>query len=59
MSGTRYAAVPVAEAMRSVFLRNLCTELLVDDAAAAKKRGPAPKLQRQIERIQQLPRTQQ
>jgi len=27
-------------------------ELLVDDAAAAKKRGPAPKLQ-------QLPRTQQ
>lgn len=34
-------------------------ELLVDDAAAAKKRGPAPKLQQQIERIQQLPRTQQ
>ena len=26
---------------------------------AAKKRGPAPLLQRQIERIQQLPRTQQ
>ena len=34
-------------------------ELLGDDAAAAKKRGPAPKLQQQIERIQQLPRTQQ
>lgn len=34
-------------------------ELLVDEAAAARKRGPAPKLQQQIERIQQLPRTQQ
>jgi transcriptional regulator with XRE-family HTH domain len=34
-------------------------ELLGDDAAAARKRGPAPKLQQQIERIQQLPRTQQ
>jgi transcriptional regulator with XRE-family HTH domain len=34
-------------------------ELFGDDAAAAKKRGPAPKLQQQIERIQQLPRSQQ
>jgi transcriptional regulator with XRE-family HTH domain len=34
-------------------------ELLGEDAGAAKKRGPAPKLQQQIERIQQLPRTQQ
>ena len=34
-------------------------ELFGDDAGAAKKRGPAPKLQQQIERIQQLPRTQQ
>lgn len=34
-------------------------ELLGEDASAAKKRGPAPKLQQQIERIQQLPRTQQ
>jgi transcriptional regulator with XRE-family HTH domain len=34
-------------------------ELFGDDAAATKKRGPAPKLQQQIERIQQLPRTQQ
>lgn len=34
-------------------------ELLGDDSAAAKKRGPAPKLLQQIERIQQLPRTQQ
>jgi transcriptional regulator with XRE-family HTH domain len=34
-------------------------ELLGDDVAAAKKRGPAPKLQQQIERIQRLPRTKQ
>jgi transcriptional regulator with XRE-family HTH domain len=34
-------------------------ELFGDDASATKKRGPAPKLQQQIERIQQLPRTQQ
>ena len=34
-------------------------ELLGDNAAAARKRGPAPRLQQQIERIQQLPRTQQ
>jgi len=34
-------------------------ELLGADATAAKKRGPAPKLQQQIERIQQLPRPQQ
>ncbi len=34
-------------------------ELLGDDGTAIKKRGPAPMLQRQIERIQQLPRTQQ
>ncbi|MGA2191716.1 MAG: helix-turn-helix domain-containing protein [Steroidobacteraceae bacterium] len=33
-------------------------ELLGNDSAT-KKRGPAPKLQQQIERIQQLPRTQQ
>ncbi len=34
-------------------------ELIGAEAGAAKKRGPAPKLQQQIERIQQLPRTQQ
>lgn len=34
-------------------------QLLVDDAAAARKRGLASKLQQQIERIQQLPRTHQ
>jgi transcriptional regulator with XRE-family HTH domain len=34
-------------------------ELLGDTSTAARKRGPAPKLQQQIERIQQLPRTRQ
>ena len=34
-------------------------ELLGDNGTATRKRGPAPMLQRQIERIQQLPRTQQ
>jgi hypothetical protein len=31
----------------------------ISPAAAAKKRGPAPKLQQQMERIQHLPRAQQ
>ena len=30
-----------------------------ESAAAAKKHGPAPKLQQQMERIQHLPRAQQ
>jgi transcriptional regulator with XRE-family HTH domain len=34
-------------------------ELFGNDSPAGKKRGPAPRLQQQIERIQQLPRTQQ
>jgi hypothetical protein len=34
-------------------------ELLGDNSPAARKRGPAPKLQQQIERIQKLPKTQQ
>lgn len=34
-------------------------ELLGTTQSAAKKRGPAPKLQQQIERIQRLPKAQQ
>lgn len=34
-------------------------ELLGEDAGTAKRRGPTPKLQQQIERILELPRTQQ
>jgi transcriptional regulator with XRE-family HTH domain len=34
-------------------------ELIGDEGTSARKRGPAPKLQQQIERIQQLPKTQQ
>lgn len=34
-------------------------ELLGESTAAAKKRGPAPKLQQHMERISQLPKPQQ
>jgi transcriptional regulator with XRE-family HTH domain len=34
-------------------------ELMGEPISVSKKRGPAPKLQQQIERIQQLPRAQQ
>jgi len=34
-------------------------ELIGAPPAAAKKRGPTPKLQQQIERIQRLPKAQQ
>ncbi len=34
-------------------------ELIGTERPAAKKRGPAPKLQQQIERIQRLPKSQQ
>ena len=33
--------------------------LLTDDSKAASKRGPTPKLQQQMDRINQLPRTKQ
>jgi transcriptional regulator with XRE-family HTH domain len=34
-------------------------ELIGEDAGEARKRGPTPKLQQQIERIMELPRAQQ
>jgi len=34
-------------------------ELLGESPAATKKRGPAPKLQQQVERLAQLPKAQQ
>ena len=34
-------------------------ELLGESQAATKKRGPAPKLQQQVERLAQLPKAQQ
>lgn len=33
--------------------------LLGESATATKKRGPAPKLQQQVERLAQLPKAQQ
>lgn len=37
----------------------ITVEALMGEATPPAKRGPAPKLQQQIERIQRLPRTQQ
>lgn len=37
----------------------ITVEELMGEQVSPAKRGPAPKLQQQIERIQQLPRTQQ
>ena len=52
--------IPVSTLPQLAGLLGLTVEtLLGDDSADAKKRGPAPKLRQQIERIQQLPRTQQ
>jgi transcriptional regulator with XRE-family HTH domain len=50
------SALPTLARSLGVSLEELLGE---DSAAAAKKRGPAPKLLQQIERIQRLPRTQQ
>ena len=50
------SALPTLARSLGVSMEELLGE---DSAAAAKKRGPAPKLLQQIERIQRLPRTQQ
>lgn len=42
-----------------VKLLGITVEELMGEQIPPAKRGPAPKLQQQIERIQQLPRTQQ
>jgi transcriptional regulator with XRE-family HTH domain len=42
-----------------VKLLGISIEALMGEQIPPAKRGPAPKLQQQIERIQQLPRTQQ
>jgi transcriptional regulator with XRE-family HTH domain len=52
--------VPVSALTRLARQLGVAVEELLGEAlSATKKRGPAPKLQQQIERIQQLPRTQQ
>jgi hypothetical protein len=48
------SALPVIAKLLGVSL-----EELVGEEPRAAKRGPSPKLQQQIERIQQLPKTQQ
>jgi hypothetical protein len=51
----------VAVAMLPALAKELAIQVedLVGMPATKAKRGPAPKLQRQIEQIQQLPRTKQ
>jgi hypothetical protein len=51
-------AVPRRSVMRSTFGVSI-EELLGTAQTASKKRGPAPKLQQQIERIQRVPKAQQ
>lgn len=49
------SALPVLAKALAVSLE----ELLGESTAATKKRGPAPKLQQQVERLAQLPKAQQ
>lgn len=49
------SALPVLAKTLGVSLE----ELMGESASTARKRGPAPKLQRHMERISQLPKTQQ
>ena len=51
--------VPVSLLPQIATTLAVTVEALIGRNTAPAKRGPAPKLQQQIERIQQLPRTQQ
>ena len=52
--------IPVSQLPEVAKRRGVATEaLLTDDSKAASKRGPTPKLQQQMDRINQLPRTKQ
>ena len=51
----RVFALPILAKTLDVGLQ----ELLGESPAATKKRGPAPKLQQQVERLAQLPKAQQ
>jgi transcriptional regulator with XRE-family HTH domain len=56
---TGYRRIPVSALPPLARFLGLSLDELVGETTQARKRGPAPKLQRQIEQIQQLPRTQQ
>lgn len=52
--------IPVSQLPEVAKRLGVATEaLLTDDSKAASKRGPTPKLQQQMDRINQLPRTKQ
>ncbi len=56
-SGNR--RVPISHLPRLAALLGTSVEALIGQPAAAGKRGPAPKLQQQLEQLSQLPRAQQ
>jgi transcriptional regulator with XRE-family HTH domain len=51
--------VPVSNLPLLARTLGVTVEALIGEKVAPAKRGPAPKLQQQIERIQKLPRSQQ
>lgn len=51
--------MPVSSLPRLARLLGVSLEELIGEEARPAKRGPAPKLQRQIERIQELPKPKQ
>ena len=56
---TGYRRIPVSALPPLAKFLGVSLDELVGEIAQAKKRGPTPKLQQQIEQIQQLPRTKQ
>lgn len=56
---TGYRRIPVSALPPLARFLGVSLDELVGETTQARKRGPAPKLQRQIEQIQQLPRTRQ
>lgn len=56
---TGYRRIPVSALSPLARYLGVSLDELVGETAQSPKRGPTPKLQRQIEQIQKLPRTKQ
>lgn len=56
---TGYRRMPVSALPPVARFLGMSLDELVGETTQAKKRGPAPKLQQQIEQIQKLPKTKQ
>jgi len=56
---TGYRRIPVSALPPLARFLGVSLDELVGETAQAKKRGPAPKLQQQLEQISQLPRAKQ